>query len=490
MTGTNLQGTNVISMIVPTNHADTYATHDSIYGKGGWREVNTIAERDAIPAERRRRGMVVFVRETYKAYMLKTSDYNGGWVPFPATEDVTDIINEAIAEGKIIIDLTAYATKAEVYEKFADYYTSGEVDALVELTANNLKEWVEDKHYLTDHQSLEGYVKKAELSQTLENYVLNTDLIQELQNYVLTTDFETTLSDYAKVEDLENYSTKAELTNAISGVNENITTLSDKVTALENAGFVTEEALEEKGYINADNAEEIITGYGFIDQTTLNNTLTAYETKAELTQTLNNYATTSSVDDKLTAYETKAELTQTLESYPTKTEVQEVLDDGKYITLSDLQGYATELWVQDYLTREHYTTVSDLQGYATELWVQDLVDSIIGGEIDLTTYQKKEDNSLETTSKTIVGAINELNAKPAVDAYTKEESDEKYATNTVVNAVNDRVTNIEEGNVFVPTETYEAKIAEYETKIASLQSDVAYLMQIIATPPYDILPDE
>ena len=82
MIGTNLQGTNIISMIVPTNHADTYATHDSFYGKGGWREVNTLDERNAIPEERRRIGMVVYVRETFKAYLLKNSLSNAGWVPF------------------------------------------------------------------------------------------------------------------------------------------------------------------------------------------------------------------------------------------------------------------------------------------------------------------------------------------------------------------------------------------------------------------------
>ena len=212
MTGTNLQGTNIISMIVPTNHADTYATHDSIYGKGGWREVNTLAERDAIPQERRRQGMVVFVKETFKAYILKNSIYNGGWVPFPATEDVSDIINEAIFEGKIEIDLTAYATKAEVYEKFEKYYESAKVDSLLEEFDSKIKEWVEDKNYLTEHQSLEDYVTKTSLGETLLSYVLKTELEQELENYVKTEDLESALEPYAKIEYVEEtYATKDEV---------------------------------------------------------------------------------------------------------------------------------------------------------------------------------------------------------------------------------------------------------------------------------------
>ena len=549
MTGTNIQGTNVISMIVPTNHADTYATHDSIYGKGGWREVETIAERDAIPQERRRRGMVVFVRETLKSYQLKNSVYNGGWVPFPATEDVTEIINQAIAEGKIIIDLTDYATRAEVYEEFAKYYTSGEVDALVELTANDLKEWVEDKHYLTQHQSLAAYVTKTELEGTLENYVLGTDLEQALTEYVKgseltealepyakTVDVESllanyvtsealteTLTPYAKYENIANvYATKNALEEAITATSSAIQGLSDRVSNIEN-DYVTEETLESKGYINSDNAREIISGYGYIDETALEQTL------------------------------------------------------GDYVTVSDLQGYATELWVKDYLVAGKYTTVSDLQGYATERWVEDTIDEIISGEIDLTSYQKKNDDNLQTTSKNIVGAINEINAKPQINAYTKAETDallvekadkanvytkaeedalllnkadktdvytkaeedalllnkadkaitytkaeiddiishipvsdsvytkaetdallaEKASTSEVLSIV-------EQSDIFVPTEDYEAKCAEYEAEIAALQEEnttlkstvtemqtkLNYVYDIVTTPHYDVLPDE
>jgi hypothetical protein len=66
--------------IAPTDSTDTYATHDSIYGRGGHREVDTIAERDAIPEDRARAGMTVYVDETGLRYR-----YTGtGW-----TEDTT-----------------------------------------------------------------------------------------------------------------------------------------------------------------------------------------------------------------------------------------------------------------------------------------------------------------------------------------------------------------------------------------------------------------
>ncbi|MEO0075010.1 MAG: hypothetical protein ABIK31_02745, partial [candidate division WOR-3 bacterium] len=57
----SIPGTNIIDSIVPFTNFDNYPTHLAIYGKGGWRTVNSIAERDAIPSERREEGMVVHV---------------------------------------------------------------------------------------------------------------------------------------------------------------------------------------------------------------------------------------------------------------------------------------------------------------------------------------------------------------------------------------------------------------------------------------------
>lgn len=56
-----LKGTNVASGIVPFTDSDNYATHYALYGKGGFRSVNTIAERDAIPSARCEEGMICYV---------------------------------------------------------------------------------------------------------------------------------------------------------------------------------------------------------------------------------------------------------------------------------------------------------------------------------------------------------------------------------------------------------------------------------------------
>lgn len=59
-----LKGTQVAASIVPFTDLDTYATHDAEYGKGGFRSVDTNEKRDAIPAARKVKGMVVRVNDT------------------------------------------------------------------------------------------------------------------------------------------------------------------------------------------------------------------------------------------------------------------------------------------------------------------------------------------------------------------------------------------------------------------------------------------
>jgi len=76
----DLSGTIVVSTVVPTNSADTYATHDSQYGKGGHRECADTTARDAIPAARRTEGMTVWCVDPGVTYRLVGGIENTDWV--------------------------------------------------------------------------------------------------------------------------------------------------------------------------------------------------------------------------------------------------------------------------------------------------------------------------------------------------------------------------------------------------------------------------
>lgn len=75
-----LKGTQVAAIVVPFTDADKYATHDAEYGKGGFRSVSTIADRDAIPVERKTEGMIVRVTANGLNYEWKNNAW-AEWLP-------------------------------------------------------------------------------------------------------------------------------------------------------------------------------------------------------------------------------------------------------------------------------------------------------------------------------------------------------------------------------------------------------------------------
>lgn len=90
-----LKGTQVAAIVVPFTDADKYATHDAEYGKGGFRSVSTIEDRDAIPVERKTEGMIVRVTANGLNYEWK----NNAWV-------------EWLPKGDIVIDTSLSETSA------------------------------------------------------------------------------------------------------------------------------------------------------------------------------------------------------------------------------------------------------------------------------------------------------------------------------------------------------------------------------------------
>jgi hypothetical protein len=77
-----IPGTVIGAQIVPSDSADTYSTHEDIYGKGGFRSVADLTERDSISTQRRKEGMLVFVTSEVKTYQLQGGITNSDWVLF------------------------------------------------------------------------------------------------------------------------------------------------------------------------------------------------------------------------------------------------------------------------------------------------------------------------------------------------------------------------------------------------------------------------
>ena len=81
----SIKGTNVLAPVVPFDTTDSHASHEARYGKGGYRSVADIAERDAIPALRREAGMLVCVLTDGKVWKL--GDNLTTWAEFAVASD-------------------------------------------------------------------------------------------------------------------------------------------------------------------------------------------------------------------------------------------------------------------------------------------------------------------------------------------------------------------------------------------------------------------
>jgi hypothetical protein len=78
----NNVGTLITAPVRPQSSADTYPTAYATDLLGGHQQFALLAERDAIPAERRQEGMTVWVVETATLYVLSGGIDNVNWTPF------------------------------------------------------------------------------------------------------------------------------------------------------------------------------------------------------------------------------------------------------------------------------------------------------------------------------------------------------------------------------------------------------------------------
>lgn len=121
-----LKGTQVAAIVVPFTDADKYATHDAEYGKGGFRSVETIAKRDAIPTERKTKGMVVRVNETGLHYYWNGSAWTE-WLPKGTmlVDAMFDIYSTNPVQNKVITTrINEHAAKFDdIYSKIENIPT-------------------------------------------------------------------------------------------------------------------------------------------------------------------------------------------------------------------------------------------------------------------------------------------------------------------------------------------------------------------------------
>ena len=232
-------------------------------------------------------------------------------------------------------------TKADA----ADVYTKSEID---------------NKGYLTEHQSLAGYAT--------ENWVYN-------QGYI------SVETDPVWLSEKHKYALKTDLPSVAGLASESW--VNEQLTLKANADNVyTKSEIDNKGYLTE---HQSLAGYA--TETYVDNAIGNIEIIADLT----GYATENWVKEQnyLTEH-------QSLDNYYTKSEVDSAISNVEV----DLTGYATEQWVNDkgYLT-EHQS----LAGYATEQWVND--QNYLTEHQSLTDYYTKSEVNSAVESKVDISNI-------------------------------------------------------------------------------------
>ena len=153
-----LKGTQVAAIVVPFTDADKYATHDAEYGKGGFRSVETIALRNAIPTERKTKGMVVRVNETGLHYYWNGSAWTE-WLPKGTmlVDAMFDFYSTNPVQNKVITTrISEHAAKFDdIYSKIENIPTIT-IDTALSTTSTNP---VQNKVITARAQQIEANVK-------------------------------------------------------------------------------------------------------------------------------------------------------------------------------------------------------------------------------------------------------------------------------------------------------------------------------------------
>ena len=256
-------------------------------------------------------------------------------------------------------DLTPYATKEEIPS----------------LNGYATEQWVNNKNYLTQHQSLEDYYTKSDVDTKIKEVSGGTNVA--LNNY------------YTKTESDDKYALKT------------------SIPSLE--GYATEQWVNSKNYLTSHQSLE-----DYAKKTDIPN-MEGYATKTDVDakQDKGDYALKSDIKpipSVLSAFNNDVGYLTTH---------QDLTPYAKKTDIPSLEGYATEQWVTD---KGYLTTHQPLTDYYTKTEVDTKFKDFSGGtSTDLTKYYTKEESDGKYALKTSI---------PSLEGYATEQwvTSKKYLT--------------------------------------------------------------
>ena len=380
------------------------------------------------------------------------------------------------------VDLSGYATKDELNAKAnvsdiptktsqlqndSKFLTSVPSEYITETELNA-------KGYLTQHQDISGKVDKVSGKSLISNTEIErlANMEDYANNYTHPSTHNASIikedSTHRFITDLEriNWNNKVDENQLHNHSNKDIldTITSDKITNWNNA----------EANIQSDWNETNDTSDAYIKNKP------SIPTKVSELTNDRTYATETYVQNKIAEAQVGGSVD--LSSYALKVDLNEKVDkvSGKGLSTNDyttaeknklanLSTVATSGSYNDLTDKPKIPTkTSELtndSSFASESYVTNAINNAqlgggSGSGVDLSNYQTKSDNTLNTTDKTIVGAINELETNKANKTYVDEQvanisvdlSDYQTKTDTtlgttnktIVGAINELKSNVNE----------------------------------------------
>ena len=348
----------------------------------------------------------------------------------------SSVIGGSFSNGKLTLN-NSNNTSVEIDASSLAF--KGDATSIPNLDAYATKQWVEDKKYLTQHQSLDDYAKTSEVSGELakKSNVGHTHQISDI------TDLLTQFDGYATEEWVNS---KGYLTQ-----HQDLSTYAKKEDIPSLEGYATEEWVNSKNYLTSHQSlEDYATKEQLSTKADKEHThllkditdyvapnLSIYAKKTDI-PSLNGYATEQWVTEKnyltthqsLEDYAKKTDIPN-MDGYATKTELSTKQDKGDYALKSDIKpipsvlsafnndvGYLTTH--QDLTPYAKKTDIPSLEGYATKQWVTD--------KNYLTQHQSLEDYYTKSEVDNKFKDFSGVTSTDLTKYYTKVESDGKYAT--------------------------------------------------------------
>lgn len=145
----NIKGTNIASPVAPFTTDDAYPTHYAKYGNGGYKEVATTADRDAIPLSRLEEGCVVYVKANNTEYR---------WIDNAWEESSIDLSEYVKKDEDGNVDITGNLSvggKLDVEDVLRT--EKGDYNSIISLGNNTIGEqdepdsWEEDGEIVNDY---------------------------------------------------------------------------------------------------------------------------------------------------------------------------------------------------------------------------------------------------------------------------------------------------------------------------------------------------